>query len=371
MAHIDIRMFSEQKEGTESFVGVWLKKPGERVNVNEPIVEISTDKVSMEIPAPASGVLAEILKSENEPVSPGEVLGRIESGTESREAGGAAPAQDGLSPAVRRLIRENNLDPHSIPGTGRGGRLTYEDVSDFLSKRQSGPKLAGRMAPHTAMRRAIAGHMVRSVQSAPHVTAVFEADMSRVLADRDAFKARSQDVPSVTAYLISAAVKALQAVPEVNSRWHDDALEIFEDLNIGIGTATPEGGLIVPVIHRAQELNLVEIAARLRELTGKAREGALAVEDVQNGTFTISNHGVSGSLLAAPIIIPNSQSAILGTGKLQKRAVVVEQGGNDVVSVKPMMYVTLTVDHRALDAQQTNAFLTVLVEALENWNLNP
>ncbi len=367
MPNIDIRMFSDQKEGTESFIGVWLKKPGEAVNVNEPVVEISTDKVSMEIPSPASGVLAEILKAENEPVLPGEVLGRIKPGTQES----FVPEKRDLSPAVRRLVRENNLDPESIPGSGRDGRLTYQDVVDFLSKNQSASKLAGRMVPHTAMRRTIAGHMLRSVQSAPHVTAVFEADMSRVIADREAFKSRSQEAPSITAYLISAAVTALQAVPEVNSRWHENALEIFEDLNIGIGTATPDGGLIVPVIHRAQRLSLTEIASRLRELTRKAREGVLTSEDVQNGTFTISNHGVSGSLLAAPIIIPNSQSAILGVGKLQKRAVVLEDAGGDVIRVKPMIYVTLTVDHRALDAQQTNAFLTTLVGALENWSLNP
>jgi len=345
-------MFSEQTEGTESFIGVWLKRLGERVNANEPIVEISTDKVSMEIPAPASGVLAEILKTENEPVAPGEILGHIEAveassmddrapkANEPQEASSSAPAQDGLSPAVRKLIQDNHLDPNSIPGTGRGGRLTYQDVIDFLSKQQSAAKRTSRMVPHTPMRRAIAGHMLRSVQSSPHVTAVFEADMSPVIADRESFKTRAQEVPSVTAYLIHAAVQALKAVPEVNSRWHENALEIFEDINIGIGTATPDGRLIVPVIHSAQDLSLLEIAARLRELIRKAREGALTTEEIRNGTFTISNHGVSGSLLAAPILIHDSQSAILGAGKLQKRPVVIERDGNDVVQVKPMMYVT-------------------------------
>ncbi len=361
MALVDIRMFSEQKEGTESLIGIWLKQAGEQVTANEPVLEISTDKVSMEIPAPASGVLKEILKRENEPVSPGEVLGRIE----ERDGQSAVPsATEGLSPAVRRLIQEHNLNPESIPATGRGGRLSYQDVVDFLSKQKPESKIPSRMVPHSAMRRSIAAHMMRSVQAAPHVTAVFEADLSRVVADRNA--RRASGAPSVTAYLVEAAVNALRAVPEVNSKWHDDGLEIFEDFNIGIGTAIEGGGLIVPVIHRAQNLNLIEIAARLRELTEKARNGRLAPEEVRNGTFTISNHGVSGTLLAAPIIIPDSQSAILGAGRLQKRAVVVDENGTDAIRGKPMMYVTLTVDHRALDAQQTNAFMTAFVQALEN-----
>ncbi len=138
--------------------------------------------------------------------------------------------------------------------------------------------------------------------------------------------------------------------------------------NIGIGTALEGGGLVVPVIHRAQHLGLLEIAERLRDLTQKARNNALMVEDVQNGTFTISNHGVSGTLLAAPIIIPYGQTAILGAGRLEKRPVVLEENGKDEIRAKPMMYVTLTVDHRPLDAQQTNAFLTAFVRALESWS---
>ena len=383
MPTIDIRMFSEQTEGTESFIGVWLKKPGDRVVASEPLVEISTDKVSMEIPSPASGVLREILKHENEPVAPGEVLGRIErddaAGTDAAAAmetavrGETTPkieipvaANEELSPAVRRLIRENNLNPESIPATGRGGRLTYRDVADFLSKQNSGPKVASRLVPHTPMRRMIAGRMLRSAQSAPLVTSVFEANLSRVIAGREAFRSRAAEPPSITAYLIQAAVRALAAVPEANSRWRDNDLEIFEDFNIGIGTALKDGGLIVPVIHRAQNLTLAEISTRLRELTTKAREGALSTEEVQNGTFTISNHGVSGSLLAAPILIPDFQSAILGVGKLQKRPIAAEEDGQDVIRIEPMMYVTLTIDHRALDGQQANAFLTAFVRALEN-----
>jgi 2-oxoglutarate dehydrogenase E2 component (dihydrolipoamide succinyltransferase) len=367
MPTVDVRMFSDQQEGTESFVSVWLKKLGDQVQENDPLVEISTDKVSMELPSPASGLLKEILKTEGEPAGPGDILGRIETDA----------AAEALSPAVRKLIQENGLDPRKIPGTGRGGRITHDDVMAFLSRQpvqteqraSASDSPVSRMVPHTAMRRSIAAHLLRSVQTAPHVTALFETDMSRVLASREAFKTGSDErAPSITAYLIVAAVKALKAVPEVNSRWHDNALEIFEECNIGIGTATEDGGLTVPVLKRAQRLTLVEIASKLRELTERARAGKLAPEDVRDGTFTISNHGVSGSLSAAPIILANGQAAILGAGKLQKRAVVVEHNGRDAIQIKPMMFVTLTVDHRVLDAQQTNAFMTKFVDALEKWS---
>jgi 2-oxoglutarate dehydrogenase E2 component (dihydrolipoamide succinyltransferase) len=265
-----------------------------------------------------------------------------------------------LSPAVRRLIEEHHLDASAIPATGRDNRLTFQDVTGFI-ERQKSKKIASRMVPHTAMRRSIAAHMARSMQNAPHVTSVFEADLTWVLNDRESRKGAGP-APSITAYLVRAAVKALTAVPEANSRWHDDGLEIFEDFNIGVGAAIEGGGLVVPVIKRAQTLTLEATGVRLRDLTEAARNGKLASEDIENGTFTISNHGVSGSLLAAPIILANSQAAILGAGKLQKRAVVID----DAIQVKPMMYVTLTIDHRVLDAQQTNAFLSVFVEALES-----
>ena len=157
----------------------------------------------------------------------------------------------------------------------------------------------------------------------------------------------------------------VKAAPAINSRWYDDRLDIFSDVNIGIGTALGEKGLIVPVIHRAQTLSLLEIAKRLTEMTEKARTGKLSQDDVRGGTFSISNHGVSGSLLASPIIINQPQSAILGVGKLEKRAVV----RGDAIEIRPMAYVTLTIDHRVIDAFQTNAWLTRFVEILENWGV--
>jgi len=403
--NVDIRMPVEQKEGTEASVGTWLKRRGDKVGENEPLVEISTDKVTIEIASPAMGVLSEVLKSGGDAVLPGELLGRIEtdvveafvsqplSGRESVSAKAVAAtavnlaAPDSYSPSVRRLLREHNVDPAQVPKTGRGGRLTIEDVEAFLA--QSGePKVAGsdsshgssqealrftgRRVPHTPMRRSIANHMARSVQAAPHVTSVFEADLSRVLSDREARKASSngEDVPSVTAYLLSAVLQAIKVVPEVNSKWHDDALEIFDEVNLGFGTALDRGGLVVPVIRAAHTMDFLLLARSLRDLTLKARSGKLTQADMDGGTFTISNHGVSGSLLAAPIILPHGQAAILGAGKLQRRVVVCESGGKELFRIRPMMYVTLTVDHRVLDGQQTNGFLTAFVTALEtrDWN---
>ena len=208
--------------------------------------------------------------------------------------------------------------------------------------------------------------MVQSVAAAPHVTSVFDADLSAVIAHRDANKAEFEKRGAkltYTAYFVKASVDALKAVPEVNSRWHDDALEIFDDINIGVATALGSGGLIVPVIMKAQELDLFRIAERLQDLTERARNEKLDPRDVQNGTFTISNHGVSGSLIASPIIINQPQSAILGVGKAERRVVAAGDLGSEV-EVKHMCYVTLTIDHRVLDGFQANQFLTSWVGAL-------
>lgn len=383
---IDIILPADQSEGTTNVVGKWFKAVGDRVALNEPLLEITTDKVTVEIAAPGAGVLDEILKAEGDSVEQGEVLGRIGSatatggggtaelvmpiGTQPSSRAAAPTSEPELSPAVRRMIQEHRLDASRIAGTGRGGRITAQDVEAHLASVTSRPAVqpSGRLVPHSAMRKSIAQHMLRSAQIAPHVTAVFEPDLSAVithrLAHKPIFTAEGVNL-TLTAYFVRATVAALQAVPEANSRWHEEALELLDDCNIGIATALDGGGLIVPVIHRAQDLDLLETARRLQDLTTRAREGKLQPKDVQGGTFTISNHGVSGSLLAAPIIINQPQSAILGVGKIERRVKVTEGG---TLEPRAMAYVTLTIDHRVLDGFQANTFLTNWVERVERWS---
>jgi 2-oxoglutarate dehydrogenase E2 component (dihydrolipoamide succinyltransferase) len=403
---VDVTLPAEQSEGTEIVISLWFKAIGDKVEENEPLLEVSTDKVNVEIAAPVRGTLAEILKKDGDKVEPGELVGRIALATASSSSAAKAPTErdsssqaDGasrtpavgtqivpdaaaeLSPAVRRLLKEYNLDPSVIVGTGRGGRITHDDVMNVIASGEPAARTAGlsdakrapsaipsRSVPHSQMRRSIAQHMVQSMSVAPHVTSVFDADLSAVVAHRDANKADFESRGAkltYTAYFVKAAVDALRAVPEANSRWHDNGLEIFNDCNIGIATALESGGLIVPVIVKAQDLDLFTISQRLGDLTQRARSGSLDPRDVQSGTFTISNHGVSGSLLAAPIVINQPQSAILGVGKLERRVVVEDVNGKAEIVIKPMCYVTLTIDHRVLDGFQANQFLTKFVEALE------
>jgi 2-oxoglutarate dehydrogenase E2 component (dihydrolipoamide succinyltransferase) len=398
---VEVRAPAEQTEGTRSQVLRWLKAVGESVGQNEPLIELETDKVTVEVAAPASGVLREIVKHEQEEIEPGGLLGWIEPGDASasatatpaiRERVAPAPREPAsrerapqgvtrkgaaatlLSPAVKRLLAESGLDAADVQGTGANGRITVSDVLSHVPT-QTKPAPLGlppsHAVPHSAMRKRIAEHMVESLlHTAPHVTTVFEADMTAVLAHRkrhqENFEQRGAPL-TVTAYLVAAAVAAIRAVPESNSRWTDEALEIYERIEIGIATALDSGGLIVPVLRNADRLDLFGISQSLSALVGLARDGKLQPSDVRGGTFTISNHGVSGSLLAAPIVINQPQSAILGIGKVQKRAVVVEHQGEERIVVKPMCYVSLTIDHRVMDGQQANRFLQVFTSTLQGW----
>ena len=411
---IDVTAPVEQ-EGTKAIVKSWYVAVGETISEGEPLVELETDKVAVEVPAPATGVLAEILIDADGEAEPGGVLGRLSEGADaaiqSEEIkkmppkangnGSAATLQNNhafnrehrLSPSVRRLVAEHDLDPAAIAGTGKGGRITRGDVRLFLSaggqktlapssdktakeKRDpSGETVAtdlgtAQRIPHDSMRRRIAEHMAHSVQTAPHVTAVFEADFSAIVAHRNAHKgdyARRGVKLTFTSYIIAACVEAMKVSPNINSQWHDDYLDVFDDVNIGVGTALGDKGLVVPVVRQAQAKSHFGIAQELQTLTENARNGNLKPADVRGGTFSISNHGTSGSLVATPIIINQPQSAILGVGKLEKRAIVRSVDGVDSIQIRPMAYVSLTIDHRVIDGAQTNTWLTRFVEVLESW----
>ena len=409
MAGITEVIAPSNEEGTKATILRWYKTVGESIRKDEPLLELETDKVTVEIPSPASGELCEILLQPDDEVLPGQVLARVRiaspDSAPSRQtvpagaprasvvpvsavAAGAAtdgassaPGARPLSPAVRRLMDQHGLSPAAIAGSGQGGRITARDIERHVGgtlaesaaaappPAAASPAAASRL-PHTAVRRRVAEHMARSVASAPHVTTLFEADLTRVLAHRSANAAAFEQQGArltLTAYFVAACAQALGAHPMVNATYHEDALELHGDANIGVGTALGNEGLIVPVIHRAQALGLLGIAHRLGQLVGAARSGRLAPQEVRGGTFTISNHGVGGSLLAVPIVINQPQVAILGVGKVERRVVAFDAQGTEAIGVRSRCYLTLTIDHRALDAFQANAFLTQVVNALEQW----
>jgi 2-oxoglutarate dehydrogenase E2 component (dihydrolipoamide succinyltransferase) len=393
---IEVRV-PEEQEGTRAVVRAWLKQVGDAVAQNDPLVELETDKVTQEVPAPAAGVLAEIVLDTDAEAVPGALLARIEtdgaavrkplvpSEVEARlepaqrpstRLGANGDRETRLSPSVRRACLQHGIDPARIEGTGRNGRVTREDVDRAVSSativtvgepETAQPRhFSAQDIPHDRMRLTIAENMVRAVGEAPHVTAVFEADFSAVAAHKAAMAARGAKL-SYTAYIVKAAAEAMAVAPAINGRWEKDRIAISPTVDIGVGTALGEKGLVVPVVKDAGAFSLEQIGGKLDDLTRRAREGKLERSDVSGGSFTISNHGVSGSLLAAPIILHQGQAAILGIGKLEKRVVVREIGGEDVILVRPMAYVTLTIDHRVVDGHQTNAWLTRFVEILENW----
>jgi len=391
---IEIRV-PDAQAGTKAVVRAWLKQIGDAVAENDPLVELETDKVTQEVPSPAAGVLAEIVLDTDAEAVPGALLGRIS--TDDAPAERAAPAKADqplvspqaappqqpvseiearLSPSVRRACLQHGIDPSRISGTGRNGRITREDVDRLVASATvvsvgepttAQPRhFSAQDVPHDRMRVTIAENMVRAVSEAPHVTAVFEADFSAIAAHKTAMAAKGTKL-SYTAYIVKAAAEAMAVAPAINGRWEKDRIAISPTLDIGVGTALGEKGLVVPVVKDAGSLSLEQVGSKLDDLTRRAREGKLDRSDVSGGSFTISNHGVSGSLLAAPIILHQGQAAILGVGKLEKRVIVREVGGQDAILVRPMAYVTLTIDHRVVDGHQTNAWLSRFVQILESW----
>lgn len=394
---IEVRVPDEQ-EGTKAVVRSWLKQIGDLVGENDPLVELETDKVTQEVPSPAAGVLAEILLDTDAEAAPGALLALIEpdeahassfraelskgAGSPPKEPDSqpsrpetTAPLEVRLSPSIRRACMQHGIDPARIRGTGRNGRVTRNDIDRAVASAtlvSAEPAPANHAAelfqdiPHDRMRLAIAENMARAISDAPHVTAVFEADFSAIAAHKAAMGARGVKL-SYTAYIVKAAADAMVVAPAINGRWEKDRIKVSPTIDIGVGTALGEKGLVVPVVRNAGSLSLEKIGSTLDDLTTRAREGRLERSDVSGGSFTVSNHGVSGSLLAAPIILHQGQAAILGIGKLEKRVVVREIEGLDAIQVRPMAYVTLTIDHRVVDGHQTNAWLRRFVDILESW----
>lgn len=404
----------------EGTVVKWLKAQGERIKDLESLLEVETDKVVSEIPSPAGGILLAILVPEGTTVKagtaiawigqPGEAIptgediahpsGGMTLPAPAAQAGRAAPASmpvpqkelGFISPVVAKIAREQQVDLTRIKGTGQGGRITKKDILAYLEavpkagapiwetpadgdlfrptelvfKQETPQALSDRIVPHTSIRRAIAEHMSLSRQVAPHVTTVMEADLTKVVTHRQANQdtfARDGVRLTYSAYFVAACVVALKAYPLVNSSWSEEGVRIHPAINIGLATSLGEEGLIVPVIKNADGLSLLGIARAVNDLAERARAKKLQPEEVQGGTFTITNHGTSGSLFATPII-NQPQSGILGVGVIQKRAVVI----NDAIAIRPMVYLALTFDHRLLDGASADWFLAKVKETLENWS---
>jgi 2-oxoglutarate dehydrogenase E2 component (dihydrolipoamide succinyltransferase) len=284
-----------------------------------------------------------------------------------------------LSPVVKKIAAENRVDLSRVHGTGLNGRITKQDVLAFMEKpketRETGkysPRAGGTILPVSSVRRQIAERMLQSKDTSPHVLTVMEADMSRVAAHRAANKATfyADGINlTYTAYFIAAIASGLKEYPLVNASWTEEGILLHPEVNVGMATSLGEEGLIVPVLRRADELSLMGVARAVNDLSERARTKKLLPEEVRGGTFTLTNHGISGSLFAMPII-NQPQVGILGVGAIQKRAVVVsDPAGNDAITILPMVYLSFVFDHRILDGASADTFLGKIKRTLEEWKV--
>ncbi|NJC96435.1 MAG: 2-oxo acid dehydrogenase subunit E2 [Anaerolineae bacterium] len=398
-------------EGVEEVTVIkWLKKEGDPVNELEPLLEVNTDKVDTEIPAPASGTVLKIMAEEGVPAKvgdvlafigmPGEAVDNVQAAVDSEkpktgktEPVVQSPAVDHkpptvskelgfISPVVAKIAAEHGVNLQEVNGTGLNGRITKNDVLAYVEGGKSKaashtpqpatfqpvnvqPVAGDELIKHTVIRKQIAEHMVMSKRTSPHVLTVMEADMSRVAKHRAANKetfARDGVNLTFTAYFLMAIVAGLKAYPQANSSWTDEGLLIHKAVNIGMATSLGEEGLIVPVIKGADNLSLLAMARTVNDLANRARSKKLQPDDVRGGTFTLTNHGISGSLFAFPVI-NQPQCGILGVGAMQKRVVVVD----DAIAIRPMVYLSFVFDHRILDGASADWFLAKVKETLESW----
>src|SRR5436190_4654642 len=368
----------------EGTVVEWKKRVGDWVKADEIVVEISTDKVETEVPAPATGRLSEILVEVGSTVDVGVVLARIDTGARPGEAHAAESTVDSrqstvmepehappISPVVRRIAAEHDVDLSQVTGTGRRGRVTKKDVLAYLEDgheatlhtespyREEEPTVDSRqstVSPLSVMRRQIGEHMRRSLDTAAHCTTIVEADMSRIEEARGGM--------SYLPFVARAVVAALREFPMLNATLEGDRLTVHEDVNLGIAVSLGEEGLIVPVVKDAHELSHEGLATRIKDLAQRARAKRLTPDEVSGGTFTITNPGAFGALLATPII-NQPQVAILDLEAVTKRAVVVN---GDSIAIRPMTYLCMSWDHRALDGAVAAQFLSAVRKHIEGWD---
>jgi 2-oxoglutarate dehydrogenase complex dihydrolipoamide succinyltransferase (E2) component len=358
----------------------WLVPAGGRVEKDQPLLEVETDKVSLEVPSPTSGFLTEVLVPEGQKVPVGTLIARLEGEARKSEVinrvGGVVvrsmePSAEGVdhySPAVRQLAKEHGVDLAGVKGSGFEGRVTKKDVLDFVASRGTSQRVspqktapaagADEILPFTQMRKTIAERMVKSRQTSAHVVTFFEADFSGIAKFRED---RSREGKSLTylPFVVSAVARALRDMPVMNSSWGDQGIVIKKDIHMGIAVALEEG-LLVPVVRNPDRKSLTVLAKEVTDLAERARTKRLNPEEVQGGTFTITNHGGFGSLFSAPII-HQPQIAIMGVGAIQKRPVVI----NDAIAIRPMTYLSLSFDHRVIDGATADQFMSKVKGYLE------
>ena len=392
---------------TEVFIGTWLKEEGDTVSEDEPLVEVETDKATLEVPATASGVLSKILKNEGDSAEIGEIIAHIEAGakgeekskkeeektpdTDKREAEAKGASSEGSSdavmPAAQRLIDENKVDASQITGTGKDGRILKEDVQKFLDsdasksggakaeapKKSEAPQKAPPAAPvgerqedavpMSPLRRTIARRLVEAQQTAALLTTFNEIDMTNMMALRNEYKADFEKRYEVRlgfmSFFVKACIDALKLVPEINAEVRERDIIYKNYYDIAVAVSTPKG-LVTPVIRNAERMSFAEIESTIGDFGKRAQSSKLSPDELTGGTFTISNGGVFGSLMSTPIVNP-PQSGVLGMHSIQQRPVALD---GEVV-IRPMMYVALTYDHRVVDGKGAVTFLKRVKDAIE------
>jgi pyruvate dehydrogenase E2 component (dihydrolipoamide acetyltransferase) len=404
---IDVVMPQMGESIVEGTLTKWLKKAGERVERDESLFEISTDKVDTEIPSPAAGVLAEVLVEEGATVAINTIVARIDEKGEAAVAPSPVlpvsaspslpvapspapppvqpPAEEEaalgpLSPLVRRMAREYGIDLGQIKGTGAGGRITKQDMEASIAAQAErtlqgppaaapappAPGLKSRIEPMSAMRSKIGEHMVMSMRTSPHVTTIHKIDMTKVAKTRERnkeeVKARHGYSLTFLPFIARAAVEALRAFPIVNASIDGNNIVYHDEINIGIAVSL-EGGLIVPVIRRADEMSVLGLQRAIVDLSTRARAKQLKPDEVQGGTFSITNFGSNGALFGTPVI-NQPQVAILGIGVVEKTPVVID----DAIAIRSISLIGLTFDHRLIDGALADQFLLKLKSVLETWS---
>lgn len=400
MSSVDILVPDLPESVADATVATWHKKPGDAVVRDEVLVEIETDKVVLEVPASADGILDAVLEDEGATVLSRQILGRLREGnsagketSEKADAKASTPAQrqqasleeqnnDALSPAIRRLLAEHNLDAAAIKGTGVGGRLTREDVEKHLAKAPAAaeakapaataaatpaPQLGHRSekrVPMTRLRKRVAERLLEAKNSTAMLTTFNEVNMKPIMDLRkqygDAFEKRHGIRLGFMSFYVKAVVEALKRYPEVNASIDGDDVVYHNYFDVSMAVSTPRG-LVTPVLRDVDLLGMADIEKNIKELAVKGRDGKLTVDDLTGGNFTITNGGVFGSLMSTPIINP-PQSAILGMHAIKDRPMAV----NGNVEILPMMYLALSYDHRLIDGRESVGFLVAIKELLED-----